>query len=215
MARVYIYADEAGDPYFTERKSASKYFILTSVTFGENCDVDRMLLLLRQEMAWDGIEVHDGYFHACNDSPIVRDQVLRMIEDKPIRIDSVILQRSKTFDRIKADPVRFYQIAWFLLLKWVAPKVAKPGDELLVVAAALGDKRKRKLFHAAVDDVGQQVAALADVSVRAVSWPSSTDPNLWVADYASWAVQRKWEMGDATVAARLAPLIRSEFPAFR
>jgi hypothetical protein len=212
--RVYIYADEAGDPYFTKRKSASKFFILTSVSLGDECDADRVLLSLRQEFAWEGVPIPDGYFHASRDPPRVRADVLSVIASKPIRVDSVVLERARTYDRIKADPVRFYQIAWYLLLKWVAPQVTRPGDELLVVAATLGDGKKRKLFHAAVEDVTAQVADLASVTVQSVSWPASSDPNLWIADYASWAIQRRWEMADSVPRDKLAKLIKSEFPAF-
>jgi Protein of unknown function (DUF3800) len=212
--RVYIYADEAGDPYFTKRKTASRYFILTSVALGDECDADRILLYLRQEFAWEGVRIPDGYFHASSDSPKVRADVLSVIASKPVRIDSVVLERAKTYDRIQADPVRFYQIAWYLLLKYVAPRVTDPGDELLVVAATLGDGKKRKLFHAAVEDVTSQVAELAKVSVRCVSWPAASDPNLWIADYASWAIQRKWEMSDPAARDLLGTQIKSEFRAF-
>jgi hypothetical protein len=42
-------------------------------------------------------------------------------------------------------------------------------------------------------------------------WPSASDPCLWVADYCTWAIQRKWERGDTRSDDLIKDRIRSEF----
>jgi hypothetical protein len=89
-------------------------------------------------------------------------------------------------------------MAWFLRFKHVAPQVAGPADRLFVAASRLGTKKKRGSFHEAVDEVVDQVSRCA--SHRVAFWPTESDPCLQVADYCTWAIQRRWERGEAILA---------------
>ena len=51
-------------------------------------------------------------------------------------------------------------------------------------------------------------------SLRIACWPAAIDPALQVADYCSWAIQRKWERGDARSYASIANKVKSEFDLF-
>jgi hypothetical protein len=81
-------------------------------------------------------------------------------------------------------------------MKYLAPKLCAPSDELLEVAATIGTKRKANAFRSAVNDVVQQVSPVANY--QTAHWQANTHPGLQVADYCSWAVQRKWEHHDPT-----------------
>ncbi len=100
-------------------------------------------------------------------------------------------------------------MAWFLHFKYVAPQIATPSDRLFVVAASLGTKKKRGIFHTAVDDVVHQVSPCR--SYRVAFWPMESDPCLQVADYCTWAIQRKWERGDERSYKLIAPKIATEY----
>jgi hypothetical protein len=99
-----------------------------------------------------------------------------------------------------ADEVRFY-------------KIVRPGDELLVIAASLGTRKKQATFHEAIQDVVTQVVPAAHF--RTAAWSAASDPCLWVADYCCWAIQRKWERGDDRSYRLIAGKIQSEFEPFR
>jgi hypothetical protein len=77
------------------------------------------------------------------------------------RFDATILDKRKTQDHLRADPVYFFQEAWYLHAKWIAPRVVQPADELLVVASSLQIKRKKKAAAYAVRDVVSQVSPTA------------------------------------------------------
>jgi hypothetical protein len=81
------------------------------------------------------------------------------------------------------------------------------------MAASLGVKKKRGAFHQAVDDVVRQVARCA--SHRVAFWPADSDPCLQVADYCTWAIQRKWEREDERSHVLIADKIESEFDVWR
>ena len=98
-------------------------------------------------------------------------------------------------------------------MKHVAPRVVRPHDELFVVGASLGVKKKRAVTHTAVQDVIRQVSPTTHF--RTASWNAYSEPCLQVADYCCWALSRKWEQGDERSYALIQNKIRSEFDVFR
>jgi hypothetical protein len=81
-----------------------------------------------------------------------------------------------------------------------------------VVGASLGTKKRRAVFHAAVADVIARTSPTT--TFRVASWAGISDPCLQVADYCAWAIQRKWELGDARSHALIASKIATEFAPF-
>jgi Protein of unknown function (DUF3800) len=84
---------------------------------------------------------------------------------------------------------------------------------LLVVASALQVNRKKAVLGHAVRDVVQQVVEAR--SYQTAFWPAQADPRLQVADYVTWAIQRKHERGDARSYELIRNKIASEFQPFR
>src|SRR5713226_7427461 len=111
-----------------------------------------------------------------------------MIGSRPMRIDAVILEKSKAYPSVRVSDERFYKTAWYQHMKYVAPKIAVSTDDLLVVSASIGSNAKKRAFHAAVTDVIRQVSPTA--KARVASWSAASDPCLQVADYCAWAIQR-------------------------
>lgn len=209
--RVHLFADEAGNLDFSRKRDASRYYILTTVMV-EDFAVGDGLLELRRELAWEGIEQGSTDFHAAEERQEVRDRVFAQLAPYQFRVDTTILEKAKTLPRLAANEQRFYQTAWFLHFKYLA-KVLRREDELLVLAASVGTKNRQKAFAAAIEDVVDQFAPSTDA--RTVAWKAASEPCLWVADYCSWAIQRKWERGDTRSYQLIAPKLRSEFDAFQ
>lgn len=210
MPRTHVFADESGNFDFTRGRGASRYYILTTIA----CDsgaVGDSLLALRREMAWEGLGLNSE-FHATNDAQAVRDRVFDAIDAHPFRVDATILEKSKAAPEVRESDERFYRTAWYLHLKHIARRIAGRGDELMVVSASLGTKKKRAAMHGAVDAVVRQVTPTANF--RTASWAAHSEPCLQVADYCCWALQRKWETGDTRSYERIRPKIVTEFDAF-
>lgn len=191
MGRVYVFADEAGDFNFGHGPGASRYFILTTVTLTD-CSIGNEILALRRQLVWEGAELTE-HFHATEERQTVRDRVYALLDGYQFRIDSTIFDKPKTRLHLRSDETTFYQYAWYFHLKYVAGQITTPQDELLVIAASLGTRKKQAAFHHAVQDVVAQVTQVNQF--RTAFWPASTDPCLQVADYCCWAIQRKWERG--------------------
>ena len=213
MARIHVFADEAGNFDFSRNKDASTYFILTTVTFFDDRSACHDLDRLRYELAWEGAEGAAGPFHATEEKQAIRDRVFAALSSHGFRVDATIFEKSKSQPQLRASPERFYQYAWYYHMRHVAPQVVRAPDELLVIAASIGTKKKEAAFHRGVVDVMTQVTPI--LLTKTAHWPASSDTGLQIADYCCWAIQKKWERNDPRSHALIADKIRTEFPIFR
>lgn len=203
---VYVFADEAGNFDFSGGRGASKYFTLVTITLAD-CAVGDDLLSLRRDLAWRG-EHLTSEFHATDDPQRIRDEVFSVIERHDFRIDATVLRKDRASSHLREDR-HMYKMAWFLHFKHIAPMIATKHDRLLVVAAGVGNRRQRKDFRNAVAEVVSQVSPCRSHQVAA--WSADHDPCLQVADYCTWAVQRKWERDDVRSYDLIADKIATEF----
>jgi hypothetical protein len=205
MSDRYVFADEAGNFDFSRQRGASRYFILCTIT-STQCEVGDALLALRRELGWRGMHL-DRVFHATEDPQAVRDEVFALLAGMDCQVDATILEKCKAQPHLREE-AQLYKMAWYLHFKYLAQHVT-PEDRLFVAASSLGTKKARHALHAAVDDVVVQLSPCR--SHRVAFWPTDSDPCLQVADYCTWAIQRKWERSDDRSHSLIASKIRSEF----
>ncbi len=210
MAKVLLFADEAGNFDFSLNQGATKYFVLGTVTL-PSPHVGHDLLELRRDLAWQGVAL-DSTFHATTDAQQVRDAVFELLGQHDFRIDATIFEKRKTQPHIQARPEYLYKLAWHLHFKYIAPRILGLGDELLVVAASIGTKKRRRAIKAGIQDVVDQHSPTE--SWQVAFWPSKSDPCLQIADYCTWAIQRKWEMNDTRSYDLIKARVATEFHAF-
>jgi hypothetical protein len=208
MADCYAFADEAGNFDFSRNNGASRYFVLCTVQMPDPAETAALLTKLRMDLAWDGRHL-DQVFHATTDPQAIRDEVFDLLRVQDFRVDATIFDKRKTRPYLQNQP-DFYKLAWFMHFRHVAPQIATSEDRLFVGAASLGTKKKRKVFHAAVDDVVDQVSPCA--SYRVAFWPFESHACLQVADYFTWAIQRKWERKDRRSHDLVKHEIQTEYP---
>lgn len=215
MPNAFVFADEAGCFAFKRRKPDQKdgpsdYFILTTVTAPE-WGISDDLLKIRRELALAGEHERDK-LHATKDLQEVRNAVFGIIAKQPFRIDATILKKSKAQPQTRISDDRFYKTAWYYHFKHVGPKIAGQADKVLITAAALGTKRTRAAFKESVNDAVQQV--LPRDKWEVAFHESCKDPLLWVADYCSWAIQKRWEHGDTRSYDLIKGKIKTEYDLF-
>lgn len=215
MARKYLFADESGNFDFRDHQTcrgASRYFAVgTAMIEGDDAvqALESDMLALKRDLAWKGV-VHDDYFHASEDPQAVRDAVFEVIKSHPVTFDVTLVEKAKTQPQLRTDEPTFYQYAWWFHFKHLAPKYVKPGDELLLVAATLGQRKKRTAFRKAVESVVNQCMNVR-VPRRVAFWPVEANPCLQVADYGLWAVTRSWERGDDRALDVIRSQVRSQY----
>lgn len=206
MPRLYLFADESGNFDFSPGRGASRYFILTTVALADTTSGDA-LLALRRELAWDGVGL-DTEFHATTDAQAVRDRVFTAIGAHHFVVHATVVDKRRVPPNLRATDLVLYGHAWALHLARVLPDVASSGDQLLVVGASIGTRRRRAAFR---DAIARAVAEHSGVECRVASWEAASDPCLQLADYCSWAVQRWWEGGDPRARTAIADRIAGEY----
>lgn len=92
MATVYLFGDEAGNFDFSRHPSASRYFILVTVTMGD-CQAGDRVQALRRRLAWRGVHL-GAVLHATEDPQRVRDEVFRTLQRCDMRIDATIITKA-------------------------------------------------------------------------------------------------------------------------
>lgn len=194
MTRRYVFADEAGDLEFRRKSNVSKYFVICA-TSTDAVDTGHRLLELRRELIWRKMPLGE-YFHASEDRQAVRDEVFALIRTLPIRIHATIMEKSKAQPQVRRSKERFYHYGWYYLFKYVSGQITAANAELMVTVASMGTRKGQASFTHAVNDVLQQTIPAQRAQWVSAFCPAAADPCLQIADYCTWAIQRKWERGD-------------------
>ncbi|MEV7092965.1 DUF3800 domain-containing protein [Amycolatopsis sp. NPDC051045] len=214
MSTVYVFADETGNFDFSRHKSATKYFGVGTIVLRDH-EPDALsadMAQLRRELAWKDQGL-DSCFHATEDKQPVRDEVFGLISRHAFRFDVTLLEKSKSQPQLRTSDHTFYKYAWFYHLRALARSEFRQGDSVFLVTSAIGTKKGRALFRAAVDDVMRQNLSYRVPRVLAF-WPNSSDACLQVADYCLWAVSRKYERNDTRSYDLIKAKIRREYDLF-
>lgn len=215
MKISYLFSDEAGCFTFKRRKpdrkdGPSDFFILTTVT-APVWTISDQLLAIRRRLAVTGESERDK-LHATSDLQEVRSEVFEIIKNEDFRIDATVIRKCRAQDKIKLSHALFYKYAWYYHFKHVGPQIANTCDKMLITAAALGTKKTKASFKAGVNETVQQT--LARERWEVAFHDSSKDPLLWVADYCSWAIQKKWEHNDMRSYELIKDKIKTEYDLF-
>ena len=186
---VYLYADETGNLDYggAGKQGASPYFGFGTATFAGDHGAALMRgLRLRAHVSSKGIRLARG-FHAVDDSAETREEVFPLIAELEPRIDTTFLAKAQAYPKVRAKgQIYLYQMAWYLHLKEVALRVAKPADSLYVIAGTFGTKKRRAEAETALHEVCDQI----DRNIQLCVGEASSSWGLQVADYALWATHR-------------------------
>lgn len=194
MSRLHVFADEAGTFDFRLGPNISRYFIVCTAVM-PSFEVANDLLALRREIAWANDPLGE-YFHATTDKNAVKDRVYEAILKHDFTIQATIMEKRKSAPKIRPTNHRYYQYGWYYHFKYGMPKTLAACTELHITAASVSTKAGQVSFTDAVRDVVNQTEGKKR-KTRTSFWPCGTDPCLQVADYCTWAVQRKWEKRDS------------------
>lgn len=211
VPRRYIFADEAGDFEFARKLNVSRYYIIGAISL-DSCDCGTTLLDLRRHLIWKNQPVRQ-YFHASHDKQSVRDEVFNLIRSMNVHVYAQIMEKSKAQPKVRSSQHRFYQYGWYYLLKFIAPRIVKRDTELMLTAASIGTNKGQAAFTSCVNDVLSQTTPIPRGQWVTAFCPAAADPCLQIADYCTWAIQRKWESGgkDTRSYALIADKIKYEY----
>lgn len=191
MGTVYIFLDESGN--FDFSPTGTKYLVLGCVVYRRSCPLYAEMMDLRYDLMEEGYDIER--FHATSDRQEIRDRVFDVIGRHlgDIAIHSLIVEKAKTAPSLHEMP-RFYPEMLGFLLRYVFERL-KDYDEIIVITDSIPVKKQRKAVEKAVKTTLSNVLP-SDVSYRIYHHDSRSNMGIQVADYCTWAIQRRWKDGD-------------------
>ena len=209
---VYIFLDEAGNLDFS--RNGTQFFVLTSISTRRPFQTHRDLDDYKHDCLESDLDTE--YFHCAEDNTHVRRRVFGLIAANmsALRIDSLVVEKSKTEPSLQEDK-RFYPEMLGYLLKFVFQRELKSGARRLVVITDTIPVQKKR--NAIEKGIQQTLARHLPVGVhyRILHHASRSHYGLQVADYCCWAVFRKWQRQDTEHYDSIKDALRSEFDIFQ
>ena len=204
---VYAFLDESGNLDFSRK--GTRYFVMTSVSmkrpFRINDAVDNYIY----ECIENGIDIE--YFHCYSDSKRVRRVVYDLIAEHvgSIDIDCLIIKKSGVAAELQ-NGVRFYPAMLGRILNSTTQfaSVAEDSPEIVIITDTVPINKERRAVEKTIQTTLARV--LPKVRYRAFHHQSRSHYGLQIADYCSWAIFRKWEIGDSTWYDQIQSSIRQE-----
>jgi Protein of unknown function (DUF3800) len=187
--RLFLFADEAGCLTFTRAQNVSRHFVICTIAL-DNCELGGRLLDLRRRLAWEGAEM-GAYFHASTDRQDIRNHVFDLLAQEDFSIQATILEKSKAQPHIRASDDVFYRYGWYYHWRYGSRPLLHQADEFHLTIASIGTKKKKTIFENAVRGVIAE--NMPNKKLLPSFWPAQADPCLWIADYCTWAIFRKYE----------------------
>ncbi len=194
--------------------NGTRYFLLSSVTKERPFLAYKELTELKYDLVEEGMNVE--YFHASEDSPLVRKKVCEIIQKilSGIRVDSLVVEKRKTGPALRTEE-RFYPEMLGHLLQYVLNGYNLASySEVIVFTDRLPVQKKRRAVEKAVK-ITLAKRLPKGVRYRIYHHDSKSNFDLQIVDYCNWAVYRKWDRGDEKTYQTIKAVIRSEFDIFQ
>lgn len=200
---IYYFFDESGNLDFSDR--GSRYYLFGLVSTRDPTPMTVALTELRYRLLGDGLELE--CFHAAEDTHAVRSQVFDVLDAVGDFSVDLLIADKRRVDTDLREPFAFYSRLAQVLLDTVLRRDSEPDERLVIVTNRIPVHRHLKATEKAFRQAIRSATEGRSFSI--VHHASSAHPLLQVADYCTWAVQRKWHRGDGRSYARIAPRIRS------
>lgn len=216
MKTLYIFLDESGN--FDFSPSGTKYFILTALSTTLPFEIGSSLLKHRYDLLPNyacGPSMEErGYFHASEDTQLVRDGVFAILVKNchQKRIDSVIAQKNKANPHFYKQPVELFMKMGESLLKYSLNRANWQGfNHVVLVFSSVFDKKKRGILKQAFKSL---IKSYAKTTFSLYFHNSKFDLCNQAVDYFGWAIYRKWDSKDLRSFKLVKNIVKSEFPIF-
>ena len=201
---VYLFFDESGNLDFGPK--GTRYFCVGTLATRDPAALERALGALRYELLAEGVELEA--FHAAEDRQAVRDRVFAALTaGGEFEVDALVVDKAGVPAELREE-ARFYPECAERLLAPVFARFADPRERVVVVTDRLPLNRTRQAVEKAFKLFIRRRLGARPFSV--LHHASAAHAGLQAADYALWAVYRKWRDGDLRSHALVEPYLGSE-----
>lgn len=206
----FIFLDESGN-YDFSRKGTS-HLVYTAVSSGQ---IDAGVAELHALKHWfiAGGEEFE-YFHASEDAQMVRDAVFKLICQLPIRVDSIVVEKSKASPNIR--PIeRLYPRMFEILLSYLLKGLPRLPSRIHIFCDTPDLKRSVRAVEKGIKLAITPLAREKGLKCTVLLHASKSHPYLQIADYCGWAVYKKWNGSDFRSYQLIMHMVLNEFDVFQ
>lgn len=209
-----MFLDESGN--FDFSASGTKYLILTSVRMQRQLPAVSALAAYRYDCLEAGMDIE--HFHCASDKWPVRNDVFDLIaaDLDELHIDCLVIEKRKARPELrKGDSLRVYPwMLGYFMRRLIAEEKTAGTRKIVAITDSLPHARKRTAIAKQIKSAASQ-KQLPSIQYCLLRHASRSHFGLQMADYCSWAIQRKWEKAELYAYDRIKPAIRSELDIFR
>jgi hypothetical protein len=209
---LYIFLDESGN--FDFSKSGTRFFLLGAITKERPFGAYKDLTELKYDLTELGIELE--YFHASENAQPVRNRVFEIIRSNlaNVRINALVVEKQRTEAALQREEEFYPRMLGQLLKRILDAEDLGQFKEVLVYTDSIPVQRKRSTIEKAIrSTIADMLPSTA--RYRILHHSSKSNLDLQIADYCTWAIYRKWALGDLRSYEHIRSAIRSEIDIFR
>ena len=219
---VHYFIDEAGDPRLFGRRrvsvvgdeGVSNYFILGKLEVDDPATLSRELESLKAALLADpyfknvpSMQPEEKktavFFHACDDLPEVRYQVLKLLSRQSVAFYAVIRDKRRIIEQVRAqnqaDPTYWYKEnnLYDELVRHLFKGRFHRGDHFEIYFAKRGKSNRTAALEMALEQAREiyerDWGVRSDTSIAIRSTLSRRSTGLQAVDYFLWSLQRLYE----------------------
>ncbi len=200
---VYIFVDEAGDMDFSAK--GSKHYMFNFLikrrpfNLHEYIANYRYSLLERNLDPLTGRKLDIEAFHASEDNKYIREEMFNIIstfDKKSVQSYSYILEKPKVDPSKRKEKDKFYIDNLNLAIHKLLDKL-KINKNFIIITDSLSVQKNKKKQVGALKKGIKEYLKINKLNIRYDIFHhcSASSSNLQIVDYISWAIFRKYELG--------------------
>ncbi len=210
--RLYLFLDEAGNLDFS--RNGTRYFALGCVAKERPFRAYQELTELKYDIIEEGVDLE--YFHAAEDRQITRNRVFGIIQRhlEGVRVDVLLVEKRKTSPAMQTEEEFYPHVLSQLIRRVLAQHDLADFLEVIVFTDRIPVQRKRSAVEKGVK-LTLAGCLPSTTHYLVLHHDSKSNCDLQIADYCTWAVYRKWTLGDPRSFVLIAPAVLSEWDFFQ
>lgn len=191
----YLFLDESGDLGFDFKNSkTSRCFVITCLFAEDKKPIEKIVKKTHSELS-KKLKRRLGVLHCFRERPLTRQRLLRRISEKECLIMTIYLNKSKVYTRLHDEKQVLYNYVANILLDRIYSKKMIPiqGKIYLIASKRETNKFLNENFKSYLNrQVENNYKARMEIQIRS----PHEEKSLQAVDFISWAIFRKYELGD-------------------
>lgn len=186
---LFLYLDESGN--FDFAKTGTPYFIMTCLVSRRPFKACHDLMDYKYDCFEQGVTLKK--FHACDDNRTTRDAVYSIISNHQNRYAaySIHVDKNNLPEELKDPGVLYANVFEWIMREVFSKEIDKTIKRVVVVTDDIPKEAKKRQIVKPLKSLIKHYAEQMGVEAKLEHYPSESDFNLQIADYACWAFMRK------------------------